>query len=144
MGNKNQFKIFVVDDDTFYLNLLKNLLKQLDQEDITTFTNGVDCLNKLHESPQIIFLDHNMDVLTGYQVLNKIKRYNPNIHVVMVSAQEDISIAVNAMKYGAFDYIQKSDDDNSKIADVLIRIAKAKQLSKHKKPSLFNKIQKFL
>jgi DNA-binding NtrC family response regulator len=86
------------------------------------------------------FLDHQMDTFTGYEVLKKIKRYDPNIFVVMVSGQEDIKTAVDTLKHGAFDYILKSDHDEQKIGEVLEKIAQVKELQSRKKPGILKTI----
>ena len=110
MENSNQFKFFIVDDDIFCANLYEHYLLNLNYTDITYYDNGNDCLNNLDQKPDIIFLDHNMEDITGFEVLKKIKRQNPNIYVIMISGQKNIKTAVDALKYGAFDYIIK---DNS-------------------------------
>lgn len=141
-ANKN-FKIFIVDDDTFSLNLFEQNIRNLGYNDVTTFNNGTDCLNSLSQKPNVIFLDHNMDVLPGFEVLKKIKRYDPNIYVVMVSAQEDLKTAVNSMKYGVFDYIAKGDNEHKKMENVLLRISEIQETLR-KQNSFIKKILPFL
>jgi DNA-binding NtrC family response regulator len=138
----NEYKIFVVDDDVFYLTLFKQQLINIGCEDITTFENGSDLLNEIQENPDVVFLDYMMDDFTGEEVLNKIKRYNPDIFVVVVSGQEGIQTAVNMLKQGAFDYLQKGDDELKKIKDVLIKIGEVKDFMERTKPSLIKRIFK--
>ena len=141
MENINKFKIFLVDDDHFCLNLYEQHLINLGHTDVTTFDNGTACLNSLTKNPEIIFLDHNMDVLTGFELLKKIKRYDPNIYVVMISGQENMKTAIDALKYGAFDYIIKNNKEADKMEDVLLRITKIqKEISKSK----YSFLKKFL
>jgi DNA-binding NtrC family response regulator len=140
MTTPTSSKIFLVDDDVFYLSLIEQKLVNFGYENVSTFTNGVDCLNALGEKPEVIFLDHQMDTFTGYEVLKKIKRYDPNIFVVMVSGQEDIKTAVDTLKHGAFDYILKSDHDEQKIGEVLEKIAHVKELQSRKKPGILKTI----
>ena len=144
MENINKFKIFLVDDDHFCLNLYEQHLINMGHTDVTTFDNGTACLNSITQNPDIIFLDHNMDVLTGFELLKKIKRFNPNIYVVMISGQENMKTAIDALKYGAFDYIIKNDNEAEKMEDVLRRIkAIQKELVKSKYP-LFKKLLTFI
>ncbi len=140
MTTQYSFNIFLVDDDPFYIELLKQRLLTKGFERISTFLNGVDCLNALSSKPDVIFLDHNMDTFSGYEVLKKIKRYDPNIFVVMVSGQEDIKTAVDSLKHGAFDYILKSEDEEAKISEVLSKIEKVKELQTRRKPGLLKSI----
>jgi DNA-binding NtrC family response regulator len=140
----NSFKIFLVDDNIFHLNLMNQMLIDLDYQDNHLFTSGVDCLENIHLNPDIVFLDHNMDTYTGYEVLKKIKRYNPNIFVVMVSAQEAVKTAVDTLKHGAFDYIEKDDHLGKNLQNSLKKIIEVKELLQAKKPSLLKRIFKYM
>ncbi|PBQ34509.1 response regulator [Sphingobacteriaceae bacterium] len=140
MENQQDIKIFLVDDDAFSLNMYQQNILNLGFSNISIFSNGVDCLNNLHQKPEIIFIDHNMDVLTGFEVLKKIKRVDPNIYVVMVSAQENMKTAVEALKYGAFDYIIKGDDEATKMQKVIDRIFLIKEEIRNSNPSFLQKI----
>lgn len=137
---ENRVKIFLVDDDLFSLNVCRQHIENLGYNDISLFLNGTICLNNLYQKPTIVFLDHNMDDLTGFEVLKKIKRYDPNIYVVILSAQESMKIAVDALKYGAFDYIIKGDDEVTKIKNVISRIESIQQELSKKSPSFIKKL----
>ena len=143
MENQNQFKFFIVDDDIFSANVYEQYLLNLNYTDISYFSNGNDCLNNLDQNPDIIFLDHNMDGITGFEVLKKIKRYNPNIYVVMVSGQEDIKTAVDALKYGAFDYIIKDHLVRDKMTLVINKIILVKEELKKSNPTLVQRLLHF-
>jgi DNA-binding NtrC family response regulator len=144
MENQNQFKFFIVDDDIFCANLYEQHLTNMNYNDITYFSNGNDCLSNLHLNPEIIFLDHNMEDMTGFEVLKKIKRYNPNIYVVMISGQENIKTAVDALKYGAFDYIIKDTDVCEKINLIINKIIQVKTELKKANPSFIQKLLAFI
>lgn len=135
-----EYKIFLVDDDAFSLALYEQSLRNLGYQSIRTFGNGTDCLNALIEKPQVIFLDHNMDNLSGFEVLKKIKRFDPNIYVVMVSGQENMQQALDSLRFGAFDYLIKGDNEVEKMHSVLTRIDRIQEILKKKNPNFFNKI----
>lgn len=139
MMKKNK-KIFVVDDDRFYLKLIEQLLRNQGFDDVFLFESGMDCLKNIHEAPSIVFLDHQIDFFSGYETLKKIKRHNPNIHVVMVSAQEEIQTAVDTLKYGAFDHLQKDAKLGDNVVSVLSRIEEVTELIKSNKPSFLKSI----
>ncbi|OQX82478.1 MAG: hypothetical protein B6D64_00050 [Bacteroidetes bacterium 4484_276] len=147
MGQPKKLKIFVVDDDSMCRNAFKTYINKFGYEDVTRFINGNECLDKIHENPDIIFLDYEMgeENLSGYDVLKKIKRFNPNIYVVMLSGQKAIKSAVNTLKHGAFDYIQKGEpeEEEAKIKDVLERIMEMMDLLEREKPTLLKKIFKY-
>jgi len=127
MENSEQFKIFIVDDDLFCAKIYENYLISLEYTDITHFTNGNDCLAHLNLNPDIIFLDHNMDDITGFEVLKKIKSHNADIYVIMISGQQAVKTAVDVLKSGAFDYITKESDVCQDISVIMDKITKIKE-----------------
>lgn len=142
--NKQETKIFVVDDDMFQIEIIKQILNAQGFLDVITFESGEACLEEIHQNPDIVFLDHQMGEYTGDETLQKIKRFNPNIFVVMVTGQEDINTAVGTLKHGAFDYIQKNDDLEKKIIKVLDKVEIVKEMLKENKTSLLKKILKYI
>jgi DNA-binding NtrC family response regulator len=88
----------------------------------------------------VIFLDHHMDDISGFEVLKKIKRFDANIFVVMLSGQESMATAVDSLKFGAFDYIIKGDNALSRITDVMNRIVAIQEMMDKAKPSVWKKI----
>lgn len=144
MSHLSQLKIFVVDDEILYLNIFEQYIRNLGYDNINTFENGNDCLNNLINKPDVVFMDYNMGNLSGYDVLKKIKRIDPNLFVVMISGQEEIKNAIDTLKHGAFDYIQKEDDVENRIKDVLQRVTIIKDSLERSKPSFIKKIFQFL
>ena len=128
MKSNADFSIFLVDDDPFFLNLCEQYLHNLG-------------LNELLFQPGLIFLDYNLDSLNGIETLKKIKRFNPNFLVVFISGQEKIDVAVNALKYGAFDYLLKEEVTEDRLKIVLDKaIAIKTVLEKRNKKSLFMRL----
>lgn len=141
---KQTKKVFVVDDDRFHLELMEQLLKNNGVEDVLLFETGMDCLMEIHQNPYLVLLDQQMDVYSGFETLRKIKRHNPNIFVVMVSGQEKIQTAVNTLKHGAFDYLQKDMKLEDNIISVLQRIEEVKEILQTRKSSFLKSILSFL
>lgn len=137
---EKNLKIFLVDDEMFCLNLYQQMINNLGFEDVSTFQSGYDCLEKLDEQPDVIFLDHHMRAIEGFDLLKKIKRHNPDQFVVILSGQESLQLAVDALKYGAFDYLVKGDGEEERIDKVLQRIIQINQLARKNKPSLIKKL----
>ena len=133
-------KIFIVDDDELTSNVYGQHLNRLGFDDVHIFNDGLYCLNALIDEPTIIFLDHQMDNVNGMEVLQKVKRFNPNIYVVFVSGQEDISTAVDALKHGAFDYIIKGANDLTAISEVLTKINNVNMMLTKREPGLIGRI----
>jgi len=140
MKTTTDFTIFAVDDDLFTAHLMRQHLHQLGYNNITIFSSGVDMLHELHRKPQIILLDHQMDDLDGLETLKKIKRYDPNAFVVMVSGQEDMQTALNTLRYGALDYVAKNENMERELAAVMARIENISAQLRRKRPSLLHQI----
>lgn len=141
---ETQFKFFIVDDDIFYANVYEQFLQDNNFELIGSYENGNDCISNLNLNPDIIILDHNMEGITGFEVLKKIKRYNPNIYVIMISSQGSINVAVDSLKYGAFDYVIKNDKIADNLLHVIQKIQKVKEELKKLNPTFFQKLLSYL
>ncbi|UII21327.1 response regulator [Fulvivirga ligni] len=128
MKTKEKMKVFVVDDDIFRTYLYEQHLVNLGFKEVSIYHTGTSCLNALTEEPDIIFLDYHMDDLNGLEVLQKIKRFNPNIYVVLISGQQSMEVAVKSLKIGAFDYIIKEEEELNKIEEVVEKIIKVNKL----------------
>lgn len=146
MSNDKMFdqKIFIIDDDPFTTALYEQSLANLGYTDVSSYNEGLLSLNDLIQEPKIIFLDQNMDDITGLEMLRKIKRFDPNIYVVMVSGQEDIETAVKALKIGAFDYIVKGEGDIEKINQVLLKISNVQEMLKRSNKGPIRKFLSFV
>ena len=134
--NKN-YKLFIVDDDPIYCEFISTVLNQAGFKDISTYETEVNVIDNLYQSPNIILLDYYLPSSNGMDILRKIKATNPDIHVVFLSSQNKIEVAVNALKYGALDYILKNDEAKSRLISSLNRI---KNLDS-KKGNLFSKLK---
>lgn len=121
-------KIFLVDDDPFCLQLMAHAIHGLGFQNIHTFDNGASCLDALIDEPDIIFLDQMMGSVSGTDALKAIKRFNPDIYVVLVSGQQQVQVAVDSLKYGAFDYVVKDEQLTNRLATVLTKVEQVQEL----------------
>lgn len=115
MYEKEPVKIFVVEDDQAYTKFIQYVVGLNPDFDVEFFTTGKECLNNLHKQPAVITLDYSLPDMSGEQVLEQIKRHDPNINVIIVSAQEKIGTAVELLKSGAYDYITKDQDTKDRL-----------------------------
>ncbi|MBS1490794.1 MAG: sigma-54-dependent Fis family transcriptional regulator [Bacteroidetes bacterium] len=130
MYEKDPIKIFVVEDDPTYTKYLQYVLG-LDPDFETEFyTTGQDCLNQLHKKPAVITLDYSLPDMPGEKVLKAIREYNPDISVIIISAQEKIGTAVDLLKLGAFDYIPKDEEAKDRILNAIKNARKKTSLIK--------------
>lgn len=118
----NAIKIFVVEDDAWYGELLEYHLSLNPDYEVKRFTSGKECMANLHLKPSVITLDYKLGDMLGRDVLKKIKQNNPEIQVVIISGQEDVGTAVELLKEGAYDYIVKNEDTPNRIWNTIIKI----------------------
>jgi DNA-binding NtrC family response regulator len=112
-------KIFVVEDDPMYNRMVKYIMELNPDHEVFSFTTGKECLDNLHLGPSIISLDYSLPDITGEEVLRKIKSFNKDIVVVILSGQQDIATAVKLLKEGAYDYITKDNETKERLLNTL-------------------------
>jgi DNA-binding NtrC family response regulator len=126
----DNFSVFVVEDDEFYSEVLEYHLSLNPDITVTKFTNAKEFLNNLDKNPDAITLDYSLPDMSGEEVLKKIKEYNSEIPVVMISGQEDIKTAITLLKDGAYDYIVKDEDTKDRIWNAIKNIREKEGLKK--------------
>ncbi len=104
--------IFIVDDEPSIRKLLTHWVKNQWGYEVETFENGFDMLNKLDQNPALILLDIMLPDSNGIELIPEIKNYDPNLPIIMLSAQGSIEVALESIRRGAFDYFPKPIDSN--------------------------------
>jgi len=98
--------ILIVDDDKSIRYSLKRMMEE--KYSILTAQNGEEALTRVKESsPDLILMDIKMPGRSGIEVLKEIKLIDPKSLVIIMTAYGTTETAIEAMKYGAFDYILK-------------------------------------
>lgn len=100
-------KILVIDDDKSILKTLTSYLKKLNYEVYSAENGleGIEIAKKAH--PDLVITDIKMPEADGFTVLKRIKEIDNHIHVIMITAFDDMHSTVKAMQQGAYDYIEK-------------------------------------
>lgn len=101
------YKIFIVEDDSWYGEILEYHLSLNPDYSITCFKSGKDCLENLYKNPDIITIDYSLPDFTGDKLYQKIKEINNQVPVIVISGQEEIAVAVDLLKKGVSDYLIK-------------------------------------
>lgn len=125
-----QFKIFIVEDDPWYGEILGYHLSLNPDHEIHRFLTGKDCLANLPKKPGLITIDYSLPDMNGVELLKKIKQQYPEIPVVVISGQEDVSTAVDLLKQGASDYFIKDDNTKELLWNAVNRIKDHQSLVK--------------
>lgn len=137
----NQTPILVVDDDVGLLSSIKATLVSSGMQEpalVSDSTRVMELIKRNHF--RVVFLDLIMPQKNGMEVLKQIKKTFPEIECVIVTAIDDVSSAVQAMKYGAYDYLVKPL--NSKKLIIVINRALERYNLRHGL-ALFERVQTF-
>ena len=130
MTTSKNYKVFVVEDNEWFNKMLVHCLTQNPDIEVKSFFNGADVLKALHEKPDVITLDYRLPDINGSMLLQQIKAINPSTEVIIISEQNEIEVAVELLKQGAYDYLIKNTDLNSRLLNNINNIIKRSHLEK--------------
>ncbi len=135
MQTENKIKLFLVDDDALFLKSLEIEFLDHADFDIQTFATGELCIDSLDEKPDIIILDFHLDgiekdAMNGLATLDKIKEFNPEIPVIMLSSQDKIDVAIKCMHHKATDYVVKSETAFFRLRQTITSILHSQKVEK--------------
>ncbi len=124
------YKIFIVEDDPWYGEILEYHLSLNQDYLITRFTTGKECLANLHKKPDLISIDFSLPDYTGDKLFQKIKEADDRIPVIVISGQEEIAVAVKLLKMGVSDYLIKDENTKDLLWNAVINARKMGNLKK--------------
>jgi DNA-binding NtrC family response regulator len=105
-------KILVVDDEKSIRNTMKDILSY-EGHDVLLAEKGKEALKMVANTPfDLVFCDIKMPEMDGVEVLEKLQESYPELPVVMISGHGTIEVAVDCIRKGAYDFIEKPLDLN--------------------------------
>jgi len=130
------FKFLLVDDEKELIETLAQRLRHRGYETDCLFS-GKEALKRLEkDKADIVVLDVRMPEFDGVETVKELKKNHPLVEVIMLTGYADIQSAVEAIKYGAFDYLTKPCD-----IDLLISKAEAAFSKKEERESRIRDIR---
>ncbi len=135
METQNKIKLFLVDDDAVFLKSLEiDFLQHADFE-IETYATGELCIENLANKPDVIILDYHLDgidknAMNGLETLDRIKKSDTSIPVVMLSSQDKIDVAINCMHHKATDYVVKSETAFMRLQQIITKVFHYQKIEK--------------
>ena len=135
MKKQDKIKLFLVDDDAVFLQLLAIEFLDNADFDVVTFATGELCIKQLDHKPDIIVLDYHLDgieknAMNGIQTLDKVKAFDSDIPVIMLSSQDKIEVAIDCMHHRAADYVVKSETAFLRLRKIITGIFSYKKMEK--------------
>jgi two-component system OmpR family response regulator len=133
-----KINLFLVDDDAIFLKALEIQFSEKGKFYVETYSSGELCVQNLDRRPDVIILDYHLDginkhAMNGIETLDAIKKFYPEIPVVMLSSQDRIEVAVNCMHHQAFDYVVKSETSFMRLQSIIANIFKIQKIQKELK-----------
>lgn len=123
-----QLKILLIDDEADFVGTLSERLS-IRNYDVKVANSSVEALPLLYSySPDLVILDIKMPEMDGIEFLKLIKKINPLIEVIMLTAYGDMKYVEEALKTGALEYIIKPID----IKVLIIKIERVREKNKRR------------
>jgi DNA-binding NtrC family response regulator len=135
-----KMRVYVVEDDPWYGEILKHHLDQNPLLEVSLFTNARDCIQEVDRKPDVVCVDYGLPDMDGDMLLEQLLLRIPDLPVIIISGQEDISVAVNLLKQGARDYFPKDDHTRELVLRSILNIHETLSLKKQV-IELTNKLQ---
>lgn len=115
MSDLNKHTLFVIEDNSFFLDIVTTHLSDKDNLTVRAFTSAEEAFENLNENPQIIVLDYyldkdNPDAMNGMQALRKFKEVGSRAKIIILSGQDSLETAGELIDEGAYDYVIKDSD----------------------------------
>ena len=120
--------VLVVDDDVAILGVVSEVLED-DGYTVSTAASGEEALELLkHNEFWLVMSDIRLPGINGVEVLEQIKQASPRTHVIMITSHASLDTSIDAIKHGAYDYLQKPFEDLSLISSAARRAIDAYRL----------------
>jgi len=131
---KNLFKskssrtglVFIVEDNTAYAKMLQAYLKTnfSSIKEVELFPVGETCLLNLHKNPDAIIIDYFLDTKypdaeTGLETVEKIRDEKSEMNIIVLSAQKDMTVVMDAMKKYNCSYVRKDDSAFERVNEIM-------------------------
>ena len=109
--------VFVVEDDRLFQEILVHHLSHTFGFQVEAYCSGEECISNISKNPQIIILDYHLMNANGIEVLKRIKNSEQDNYILVVSSEEGNKVALESIRNGAYDYIQKDENTLDKITE---------------------------
>jgi len=124
------YHIFIVEDDPWYGEILQYHLSLNPDYKVTKFMTGKECIQQLHQKPDLITMDYSLPDMNGAELLKQVQQVSPSVPVIIISAQEDVVTAIELYKKGIADYLVKDDHTKDLLWNAVNRIRENQALKK--------------
>ncbi len=126
----SQCKLFVVEDDPLFMEMMKDYLKTKPQWMVSYFTTGEECVKEAYQDPKVVIIDYHLDSLSqggmnGIDTMVNLKKVAPTSHCVFLSGQKRYGVALQTISHGADNYVFKDENAFIEIGKILDSASKS-------------------
>ncbi len=112
--------IFIVEDNEMYSMMLDYMLSKESACRFVSFKTGEECIANLSMNPNLVILDYGLPGMNGLETFKEIKKYNPDIAVVILTENHDVHIAQEFVHAGGvYEYLLKEKDSVRQISSII-------------------------
>lgn len=116
--------VFIVEDDEMMAQMLSDRLTENPLHKVNIYGTGEECIKNLGLKPDIIVLDYHLNAVDpnaadGLEILHKVKTFDDNIYVIMLSGQKQYAKAAQTIREGALEYVVKDENSFRKIEELI-------------------------
>ncbi|MGH2568261.1 MAG: response regulator, partial [Bacteroidota bacterium] len=130
---KNKMTVLLVDDEDSFRLVLKEVLSSIPEFEVLDCDSGEGAIEMLKQSPiDLVVLDYKMPRVSGLNVLQWMSEQKMETPVIMLTAAGSETVAVEAMKLGAYDYVRKETIDINHVPIVMRGVYERFQFRKEK------------
>ncbi|NDC42189.1 MAG: response regulator [Chitinophagia bacterium] len=124
---KKSTQVFLVDDDPMQIEMLRDFLSDKYDYQFRLFNNAEEAIKALNINPQFVILDYHLEgrhpgAMNGIEALKTIRQQQPKSHVIMLSGQDKIEVAVDSLRLGARDYVIKGETAFNRLGNIIDRL----------------------
>jgi DNA-binding NarL/FixJ family response regulator len=119
--NSSPTNIFIIDDNAQMVSELVEFLKRKFSESISvsSYYSSLDALKNINAQTDIVIMDVYLEGNKGNELIEKIKKINPQTEVIMLTSNEHVSSSIEAFKRGADQYIVKGENSRKNLLAVI-------------------------
>lgn len=132
MAKQEHSLIFIVEDEPSYCKGLVHALETRGFVNVRSFFSGEEALDHLELNPEIVIMDFRLGrgKMDGLQVLKELRKKAPMVQVIFLTMVDNLEIATESIKQGAYDYVVKNESAFERVKNLLRRIIFENQIKK--------------
>jgi two-component system response regulator AtoC len=115
-------RVDIIEDDPVFSKMIEHILNKGDHCETRVFPDGKSILTQLSPKTDVVTLDLGLPDVSGTELMKKIKAFNPEIEIIIISGQDNITLAVQLLKEGAYDYITKDENIKERLIHTIGKI----------------------